>query len=203
MSDKLPLNKNTLTSLKTDLRDYRAALPVFEVKVQQLKKEVRRTEKKIQQISDELRHQKDSAKEWAGVMAELPSEKLPGLVINAVHSTEEEVAGVTLSRFHALEFEEHEPDLNNTQLWTDAVTLHLRGQVTRQAQLDLERRNVERLTAELAEARRMENALKEIFIPQAEEHIRRIAAYLGDVERLAIASAKLMKRLKERQNQVL
>ncbi len=203
MSDKLPLNKNTLTSLKADLRDYHAALPVFEMKVQQLKKEVGRAERKIRLIREEFQRHREEAKKWVAVMADLPEGGLPGLDIIRVESEKEEVAGVTLMHLSEVVYADCEDNSEDTPLWTDAVTTHLRKQTARMAEIRMEKRNIESLTAELAEARRMENALKEIFIPQAVEHIRKIEAYLGDVERLAIASAKLMKKIKDRQNQPL
>ena len=43
----------------------------------------------------------------------------------------------------------------------------------------------------------MKNALKEVFIPETLENIRKIEIYLGDVERLAIGCAKLVKKKKQ------
>ena len=42
----------------------------------------------------------------------------------------------------------------------------------------------------------MKNALKEVFIPEILDAIRKIEIYLGDVERLAIGCAKLVKKKK-------
>jgi V/A-type H+-transporting ATPase subunit D len=68
--------------------------------------------------------------------------------------------------------------------------------------LRLEQGNLDRVREELAEARRMKNALKEVFIPETKANIRKIEIYLGDVERLAIGCAKLVKKKKERKSQV-
>ena len=43
----------------------------------------------------------------------------------------------------------------------------------------------------------MKNALKEVFIPEISHNIRKIEIYLGDVERLAIGCAKLVKKKKQ------
>ena len=53
------------------------------------------------------------------------------------------------------------------------------------------------LREELARPGRMKIALKEVFIPETKENIKKIEIYLGDVERLAIGCAKLVKKKKE------
>lgn len=85
----------------------------------------------------------------------------------------------------------------NTPLWIDSAITAIQDQKTDYAIIEIEKLNLERLHEELAEARRMKNALKEVFIPETKENIRKIEIYLGDVERLAIGCAKLVKKKKQ------
>ena len=51
MADKILMNKNTLAALKAELREYHTALPVFEMKEQQLKEVVQRIEGNIARLT--------------------------------------------------------------------------------------------------------------------------------------------------------
>ncbi|MBK7409935.1 MAG: hypothetical protein IPJ40_18945 [Saprospirales bacterium] len=83
------------------------------------------------------------------------------------------MAGITIESFDDITFENTEVDLFNTPLWVDAAMEVIIDQKTRNIILGIERKNVERLREELSEARRMKNALKEVFIPETMAHIRK------------------------------
>ena len=87
-------------------------------------------------------------------------------------------------------------DYLTTPLWVDDAIEVVTDQKTKRTMLEIEQKKLELLQEELAEARRMKNALKEVFIPETMKSIRKIEIYLGDVERLAIGCAKLVKKKK-------
>ena len=119
------------------------------------------------------------------------------LKVEKIQTQKREVAGVRIEEFDDIVYEDREVDLFNTPLWVDAALEVIRDHKTNRLMVRMEEQNLERLREELAEARRMKNALKEVFIPEARENIRKIEIYLGDVERLAIGCAKLVKKKKE------
>ncbi len=200
MADKILMNKNTLAALKIELKEYNTALPVFEMKEQQLKEVVQTTESNIARLKTTIAAINRETKTWVAVMAEETINLSETIQVDQVLTRKREIAGVTVTVFQDITFKDAEVDLFNTPLWIDAALDVIRDQKTNQTLVQIEERNLELLREELAEARRMKNALKEVFIPETEENIRKIEIYLGDVERLAIGCAKLVKKKKEEKN---
>ncbi|MCA0132197.1 V-type ATP synthase subunit D [Winogradskyella alexanderae] len=203
MADKILMNKNTLAALKIELKGYRTALPVFEMKEQQLKEVITTIETAVERLEEAIETANNEIKEWAAVMAE-PIMSLEKLVsVKELKSTTREIAGVIIEQFVDIEFEESNVDLYETPLWVDTAIQSSKDQTTNYEILKLELKNLENVREELAEARRMKNALKEVFIPETQHNIRKIEIYLGDVERLAIGCAKLVKKKKQVKSEVV
>jgi V/A-type H+-transporting ATPase subunit D len=197
MADKILMNKNTLAALKLELKEYYTALPVFEMKEQKLKEVVQTVENNIVRLKNAITETDEKTKAWVAVMAEETVELSEMAKVDRVITEKKEIAGVTIDIFEDIIFENKEVDLFNTPLWVDAALEAIRDQKTNRTLVEIEQRNLELLWEELAEARRMKNALKEVFIPETKDNIRKIEIYLGDVERLAIGCAKLVKKKKE------
>lgn len=203
MADKILMNKNTLAALKVQLKGYRTALPVFEMKEQQLKEVITSIETAVECLQDAIATTNAEVKQWAAVMAE-PTIDLGKLVsVNEFKTKIREIAGVIIDQFVSIDFEESPIDYYETPLWVDAAIQVIKDQTTNQEMLQLELKNLETVREELAEARRMKNALKEVFIPETQHNIRKIEIYLGDVERLAIGCAKLVKKKKQVKGEVV
>lgn len=197
MADKILMNKNTLALLKNELKEYEGALSVFEMKEQQLKEAVQLAEQSVIRLNSEIEATNSVVYNWSAVINDQQVDLKQLVKLNAVKTRYKEVAGTTIEVFEEILFEKTEIDFFNTPLWVDSAEGVLIDQKTRSVMLDIEQRNMEALLEELAEARRMKNALKEVFIPETSQQIRKIEIYLGDVERLAIGCAKLVKKKKE------
>jgi len=196
MADKILMNKNTLAALKVELKGYRTALPVFEMKEQQLKEVITTIESTVERLQNAIETTNADVRQWAAVMAE-PTIDLGQLIsVKELSTKTKEIAGVIIEQFVAIDFDEADIDYFETPLWVDAAVEAIKEQTTNQEMLKLEEKNLESVREELAEARRMKNALKEVFIPETQHNIRKIEIYLGDVERLAIGCAKLVKKKK-------
>lgn len=202
MAAKILMNKNTLAALKAELREYNTALPVFEMKEQQLKEVVQAIENNVLRLRQAIAAAHAEIREWVAVMAEETIDFAGLIKVARISTTTREVAGVTIEEFENIEFEDREVDLFATPLWVDAALEVIRDQKTNHLLVEMEERNLQLLREELAEARRMKNALKEVFIPETRENIRKIEIYLGDVERLAIGCAKLVKKKKQEKKTV-
>jgi len=196
MAGKILMNKNTLAALKTELEEYRDALPVFEMKEQQLKGLVLTIEESIAALKEDIYKTNENVKAWAAVFSE-DAFDVSDLIKNEELFTEQkEIAGVTVDSYIDMNFDLKEPDYFTTPMWADMAIEAVIVQKTKNTMLVIEQKKLELLQEELAEARRMKNALKEVFIPETKETIRKIEIYLGDVERLAIGCAKLVKKKK-------
>ncbi len=203
MADKILMNKNTLAALKNELKGYKTALPVFEMKEQQLKEVITSIETAVDRLQDAIAKTYADVKQWAAVMAE-PTIDLGELVsVNELKTKTREIAGVVIEQFLSIDFNESPIDYFETPLWVDAAVEAIKDQTTNQEMLTLELKNLESVREELAEVRRMKNALKEVFIPETQHNIRKIEIYLGDVERLAIGCAKLVKKKKQVKSDVV
>ena len=198
MSGKLLMNKNTLAALKIDLGEYRDALPVFEMKEQQLKGIVQAIEDGISILKEDIKNTNEQIKSWVAVIAEEGVDLSDFFKVEKVITERQEIAGVTVETFIDIHFKKTEIDYFTIPLWVDAATEVVIDQKTKITMLEVEQKKLELLQEELAEARRMKNALKEVFIPEAIQSIRKIGIYLGDVERLSIGCAKLVKKKKQR-----
>ncbi|NND04844.1 MAG: hypothetical protein HKN87_00570 [Saprospiraceae bacterium] len=196
MDRKILMNKNTLAALKLELKEYNSALPVFEMKEQQLKQVVQAVEESILRLRQEIKQVAMETKKWAAVLADREVDPSNLVELEQVITKPREIAGARITEFVEIKFGDKDFDLFLTPLWVDTATDMLADQKTRQIMLDLERKKLDVLQEELYEARRMKNALKEVFIPETIENIRKIEIYLGDVERLAIGCAKLVKKKK-------
>jgi len=197
MADKILMNKNSLAALKVELKEYNTALPVFEMKEQQLKEVVQRIENNIARLRDAIAKTNEETKKWVAVMAEETIDLSDIVKVERMDTTKREIAGVAIESFDNIVFEEVEVDTMTTPLWADAAITVIKEQKTNRSMVTMEQRNLDLLQEELAEARRMKNALKEVFIPETKDNIRKIEIYLGDVERLAIGCAKLVKKKKQ------
>lgn len=203
MADKILMNKNTLATLKNELKGYRTALPVFEMKEQKLKEVIQSIETAVERLKQAIMDTNSEVKQWVGVMAE-PTIDLDVLItVKNIDTKTREIAGVIVKQLDTLVFDDIDIDFYETPLWIDAAVESIKDQKTNLAMLHLEQGNLDRVREELAEARRMKNALKEVFIPETKANIRKIEIYLGDVERLAIGCAKLVKKKKERKTEAL
>lgn len=196
MADKILMNKNTLAALKLELKEYSSALPVFEMKEQQLKEVVQAVDESIVRLEKEIRDTITETKKWSAVLADQDANPDSLVRLERVITKPREIAGAGIEELVEIQFKDQDIDPFHTPLWVDTVAELLTDQTTRQVMLDLENKKLDILQEELYEARRMKNALKEVFIPETIENIRKIEIYLGDVERLAIGCAKLVKKKK-------
>lgn len=203
MGEKVMMNKNALEALKQELKAYQTALPVFEMKEEQLKEAVQTVEASLLELQLAIQETDEKVSLWVGVMAEEHTDISQLACVKEVITTQQEIMGVPVLVFQEIKFQEPDMDLYNTPLWLDAAEEVLLDQKTKHTLMAIEEKNLELLQRELSEARRMKNALKEVFIPEAKAGIRRIEIYLGDVERLAIGCAKLVKKKKEQKTKEL
>ncbi|MFC2114320.1 V-type ATP synthase subunit D [Bacteroidota bacterium] len=197
MADKILMNKNTLAALKIELKEYKDALPIFEMKEQQLVGVVRTIEDDIKRLNEEIDTENTKCRSWIAVMAEEGINVSDFVKVKEVISEKKEIVGVTVQVFENIVFEEIDVDLFSTPLWLDAAIELVRDMTIQLTTIEYKKRKIVLLEEELSEARRMKNALKEVFIPETQDNIRKIQIYLGDVERLAIGCAKLVKKKKQ------
>lgn len=197
MAEKILMNKNTRAALKGELVEYRAALPIFDMKEQQLNGIVLAIENGLGILKEDISKTNEEVKSWVAVMAEEGVDLNKLVKVDQVITSFQEITGVTVENFVDIKFAKTEVDYFKTPMWVDEAINLIADQKTKQVMVTLEERKLALLQEALSEARRMKNALKEVFIPETIENIRKVEIYLGDVERLSIGCAKLVKKKKE------
>lgn len=197
MAEKILMNKNTRAALKGELVEYRAALPIFDMKEQQLNGIVLAIENGLGILKEDISKTNEEVKSWVAVMAEEGVDLNKLVKVDQVITSFQEITGVTVENFVDIKFAKTEVDYFKTPMWVDEAINLIADQKTKQVMVTLEERKLALLQEALFEARRMKNALKEVFIPETIENIRKVEIYLGDVERLSIGCAKLVKKKKE------
>ncbi|MFQ3579337.1 MAG: V-type ATP synthase subunit D [Bacteroidales bacterium] len=196
MSGKILMNKNTLAALKRELKEYKEALPIFEMKEQQLAGVVKALEEEITRLDILIRETQERARKWVAVLSEQGIDITHYISIQKIETERREIVGVTIETYSKTIFNEKEPDYKNSPLWVDAAIELIKELTENRVIIEIKKKELSVLEEELFEARRMKNALKEVFIPETKDNIRKIEIYLGDVERLSIGCAKLVKKKK-------
>jgi len=93
MADKILMNKNTLAALKLELKGYHTALPVFEMKEQQLKEIIQGIEHAVIKLKAEMLETEQEVKTWAAVIAENSLDLSDLVTINEFTTQTREIAG--------------------------------------------------------------------------------------------------------------
>jgi V/A-type H+-transporting ATPase subunit D len=173
---------------------YQRYLPTLMLKKQQLQAEIRITEQRIKELTDEQQRLDESFASWIAVYGE------PGIFtadivrIGSVKTAQGNIAGVAIPLFEGAEFTVTPYDLVTTPLWLDTAVERMQKALL----LDLETQVVEeqrrRLDKELRITTQRVNLFEKIKIPETKGSIKKIQVYLGDQQTSAVVRGKIAKR---------
>jgi V/A-type H+-transporting ATPase subunit D len=191
---KIKLTKNELKKQKDSLKMFQRYLPTLMLKKQQLQAEIRTTEIRIRELTEEKERIDESFRTWIAVFGERGI-FTPGLVkIVNVNTARGNIAGVSIPLFQGAEFSTEPYDLARTPLWLDPAVERMK----RVFLLDLEVRTLDeqrrRLDHELRITTQRVNLFEKIKIPETKANIKKIQVYLGDQQTSAVVRGKIAKR---------
>jgi V/A-type H+-transporting ATPase subunit D len=173
---------------------YQRYLPTLMLKKQQLQAEIRTTELRIKELTDEKNALDESFKSWIAVYGEAGIFTPEILKITSVKTAQGNIAGVPIPIFEGAEFSVNAYDLLASPLWLDAAVDRMRKVLL----LDIEARIVEeqrrRLDHELRITTQRVNLFEKIKIPETKGSIKKIQVYLGDQQTSAVVRGKIAKR---------
>jgi V/A-type H+-transporting ATPase subunit D len=187
--------KKTKTALKAQrdaLDRYERFLPTLELKKQQLRMELHRAAKKIEDKRTEREDLWATLSRWIRLFADdTDSAALPRL--EAVTTDEDNIAGVAIPVFREAVFAKSTIDLFATAPWIDeaidVIEALVRLAVEERILLEAHRR----LQEELRITSQRVNLFEKVKIPECRQNIRVIRIALGDEETSAVARAKIAK----------
>jgi len=192
---KLKLSKSSLQKQREQMTLYRRLLPSLDLKRRQLTVELSKARKELERFRREVDELDRSIGEELPMMADDEID-LAGLVrMTRYRVTEENVVGVKLPMLEEVEFEMARYPLLARPPWVDIFVLRLQAAAEARVGIRIAEQRVKILEVAVRRMTQRVNLFEKILIPRAKRHIQRILIYLGDLERAAVSTAKLTKRL--------
>ncbi len=190
------LTKNELKAQKDALKRFERYLPTLQLKKQQLQSVMLQLSAQLEELEARRSAAIDGLDDWVAVFSEnrTMERKLQDLVEpESVICGEENIAGVIVPVFRALQFREIDYDPGDYPLWVDTAVVKLQEIAGLDAEAKTLRRRAELLEQELRVTSQRVNLFEKVKIPEAKENIRVISIYLGDQQTAAVVRGKIAK----------
>jgi V/A-type H+-transporting ATPase subunit D len=196
---KIKLTRPELKRQRDALTRFGRYLPMLKLKQQQLQlmvrevgRECRQAAQAVEQAAAKIDSYRAVLADRAGVNVEMLSQP------SEVKISAENIAGVRVPVFEAVEFPPASYSLFATSVWVDAALADLRELSGKKAERDVRQEELRLLQKELTKIVQRVNLFEKVKIPESREIIRRIRIHLGDemtagVGRAKIAKAKILK----------
>jgi len=194
---KVRLTKNELKRQKEALKRFHRYLPMLQLKKKQLQLEIIKVHQAIREVAQEIGNLRNSVIAWVDVFAEsVPWDELLTLV--SIKIEQGNVAGIDIPLFAEVEFDQKPYDLLLTPLWMDKGISVLKEILALKAKLLVYHKQADILKEELRIATQRVNLFEKIKIPEAQENIRVIQIYLGELQTAGVVRGKIAKAKIER-----
>jgi len=194
---KVRLTKNELKRQKEALKRFHRYLPMLQLKKKQLQLEIIKVHQAIREVAQEIGNLRNSVIAWVDVFAEsVPWDELLTLV--SIKIEQGNVAGIDIPLFAEVEFDQKPYDLLLTPLWMDKGVSVLKEILALKAKLLVYHKQADILKEELRIATQRVNLFEKIKIPEAQENIRVIQIYLGELQTAGVVRGKIAKAKIER-----
>ncbi len=189
---KIKLTKNELKKQKDQLKRFQRYLPTLMLKKQLLQVEVRQVELQIEEKRLKRQEAYEGLLDWVDVFGE--NIDISHLVqVKEVLSSSTNIAGVEISVFQKVVFEQVTYDLMVYPLWVEAGVKKLQELLAFDVELALLEKQAALLAAELRVTSQRVNLFEKVKIPDAKENIRTINIFLGDQQTAAVVRGKMSK----------
>ncbi len=189
---KIRLTKSELKKQREALKMYARYLPTLQLKKQQLQLEVSRVQSAMKKEKAEAEKSKQQIYEWVDVFGE--DVVISDLIrIKGIRTKEENISGIDIPIFETIEFDVAEYDLILMPLWVDAGIEAVKETITRKIKLQIYERQLELLRQELRTTTQRVNLFEKVKIPEAQDSIRKINIFLGDLQTAEVVTGKIAK----------
>jgi V/A-type H+-transporting ATPase subunit D len=190
---RISLNKTELKKQRDALQRFQRYLPMLQLKKQQLQAEVERVRREQARVLDAGQRLREALPGWVALLAEdVGLERL--IALERVEIEWVNIAGVPIPVFVQAHLRTAPYDLFVTPPWVDRAVESLRTLLALQAEATVLEEQSRRLARELRLTAQRVNLFEKIKIPEAQDHIRRLAIYLGDQQTAAFGWALESKR---------
>jgi V/A-type H+-transporting ATPase subunit D len=189
---KIKLTKNELKKQKEALKRFNRYLPMLQLKEQQLQLEIEKIHRHIRQTAAESNNLRRVVVLWGDVFAE-DAGFFDIFKISEIKTEIGNVAGIDIPVFLDVEFDIKPYDFMRVPLWVDKAIDVCKQNVLLKAKLAVYHRQVEILREELRITTQRVNLFEKVKIPEAQENIRVINIYTGELQKAGVVRGKIAK----------
>jgi len=191
---KISLSKSSLQKERVQLKLYQKMLPSLDLKRQQLTIELDKARARYEEIKTRLEELRKSTAEQLPMLA---AERIAvsGLVkMNRVEVATENVVGVRLPVVKEVTCTVVEYSMLARPYWVDILVQRLKEAAELSAVIYIAEKRMKLLEQAKRRISQRVNLFDKVLIPGVKNSIKRIATYLGDMERTSVVRSKLAKR---------
>jgi len=190
---KIKLTKNELKKQKDDLKRFTRYLPTLLLKKQQLQLEIVAIYRAMDELKKKISLLQESVHEWVGVFSERID--IGNIIsINEVHTSMGNVAGIDIPIFERIDFSENAYDFIKMPLWVDYGIEAIKKMSELKIMYTIRVKQLDVVKNELRITTQRVNLFEKIKIPEAEENIKKISIFLGDLQTAAVVTGKIAKK---------
>ena len=191
---KIKLTKNELKTQKDALKRFTRYLPTLELKKKQLIMEIKKIQKRVDELQRENKRIEEQVSGWVAVYSDTSVDLEELVQIDQLKTDTGNIAGIDIPVFNELTFKDIEYDDYETPLWVDQGLTLLKEQITRRIQWQIAQKQQELINKELQTTIQRIKLFEEIKIPEARENIRKIQIFLGDQQTAEVVRGKIAKK---------
>jgi len=193
MAEKLKYNKTALKAQRDGLTKYQKFLPILQLKKMQLQIVIRQLEPEIEEKKGLIHETVKSIQPWSRYLTDPAVDVQDFLVIEQIRTQTDNIAGVDVPEFQAVDFREVPYSFFATPPWLDNAISTLRKLIFLREELRVLLEKEALIREELRTTTQRCNLFEKKLIPELKENIRKIRIFLGDEETASVGRAKLAK----------
>jgi V/A-type H+-transporting ATPase subunit D len=198
---KIRYTKTERARQKKILKVSERMLPLFEAMEKSLMATINSIAERIEEIREEIEKNSKAAEPWIAVMSDSWVNIDQFISVNEIITKPIDVAGVRVQQFEKVDFNVMPVD-GATPLWVDDAIELMQEQLQLRAEIKCLEEQIELLEEELLDVRARIKLFENRRIPNAKIAIRKIGQKLQDDERLTIATAKVVKTSRQKEESV-
>lgn len=190
---KIRKTKNELKAQKEALERYERFLPTLELKKAQLIAEIKKIDKEIQEIRQEMEKTERDIQNWVAIYSE--DIDLNDLFeVKNIITGEDNIAGIDIEVFEDIDIEVEDYDYFKMPLWVDRGLEEVIEYIKHKARIVILKRTKKKLDRELTITMQRINLFEKVKIPETKDNIRIIQIYLDDRQTQAVVRGKITKK---------
>lgn len=190
---KLKLSKQALHHQQEQLKLYKRLLPSLDLKRRQLTMETQKAQQECAEALAALDALQTRIGEELPMLADESLRIKDLIIVKGYQRGEQNVVGVRLPVLESLDCQVADYSLLGTPSWLDLLVQRLKDAKISQLQAEIAAERLDILRVQVRRITQRVNLFEKILIPTTHQNIQRLRIYLGETERSAVVTSKLIK----------